>query len=167
MLTELINVTTKANEFTLKKKIKSLYENVRPKNKTMDKFSFDNLINQPKNPNDRIYSEELMNEWKEKLESLEETAASKHEKFIKDEAIKEENSKTIYDTLRESLKNENITKAARIRPSTPDVGLKQAEAAEINDNSDDIDDDDNSDDIDDDDNSDEFSDDSDEFSDDE
>ena len=99
MLEHLIAVVRDPGNYTMKKKIKSIYENIREKMQCPATFNFEHLIKMPnRNP---PYDEEVLERWKEQFEKLEKKGAAKQEI----NAYNEEKKKTTLDIIKQSLQS--------------------------------------------------------------
>ena len=99
MLEHLIAVVRDPGNYTMKKKIKSIYENIREKMQCPATFNFEHLIKMPnRNP---PYDEEVLERWKEQFEKLEKKGAAKQEI----NAYNEEKKKATLDIIKQSLQS--------------------------------------------------------------
>jgi hypothetical protein len=99
MLEHLIAVVRDPGNYTMKKKIKSIYEKSREKIQCPATFNFEHLIKMPtRNP---PYDEEVLERWKKQFEKLESKAAAKQEI----NAYNEEKKKATVDIIKQSLES--------------------------------------------------------------
>ena len=97
MLEHLIAVVRDPGNYTMKKKIKSIYEKSREKIQCPATFNFEHLIKMPtRNP---PYDEEVLERWKNQFEKLEKKGAAKQEI----NAYNEEKKKATLDIIKQSL----------------------------------------------------------------
>ena len=106
MLEHLIAVVRDPGNYTMKKKIKSIYEKIREKLRCPATFNFEHLIKMPsRNP---PYDEELVEQWKKIFEKLENKAAAKQEINIYNNKKKAETIAIIKSSLERTLNEDFI-----------------------------------------------------------
>ncbi len=104
MLEHLIAVVRDPGNYTMKKKIKSIYEKSREKIQCPATFNFEHLIKMPnRNP---PYDEEVLERWKEQFEKLEKKGAAKQEINAYNEEKKQDTINIIKQSLESSYKSD-------------------------------------------------------------